>query len=196
MPVYIDCKKLKEMKIVQTTAGFNSKGELAIDGPPAVENSKVGIIFLLPGADDENMDNGFKGNYFFDYDIDGDAITVSDEGIAYNQFSEGDIVLVKLPQSAGDIKLRPAVVLKQMPSFNDFLICGISSQQHHYLENFDELLDESHIAFTETGLHKDSVIRLSALTVFSTEKIMYTIGKIPGDLHKTLLKRLGEFLLR
>jgi len=184
------------MKILQTTAGFNSKDELAIDSPPAVENSKVGIIFLLPGADDEHMDNGFKGNYFFDHDIDGDAITVNDEGIAYNQFSEGDIVLVKLPQSAGDIKLRPAVVLKQMPSFNDFLICGISSQQHHYLENFDELLDESHIAFTATGLHKDSVIRLSALAVFSTEKIMYTIGKIPGDLHKILLKRLGEFLLR
>ena len=45
MLVYIDFKKLKEMKILQTTAGFNSKGELAIDSPPAVENSKVSIIF-------------------------------------------------------------------------------------------------------------------------------------------------------
>lgn len=183
------------MKIVQTTAGFNSKGELEIDNFPLGENKKMGVIFLLPLQDDDDS-GGFDGNYYSNDDAHVGAITAGDEGIAYNQLAEGNIVLVELPQSAGKVKLRPAVVLKQMPSFNDFLVCGISSQQHHYLENFDELLDESHIAFTATGLHKDSVIRLSSLAVFSSEKIMYSIGKIPHDLHKTLLKRLGEFLLK
>ena len=184
------------MKIVQTTAGFNSKGELEIDNLPAVESNKAGIILLIPGQNEEHEENNFGGNYYFDEAVAEDTIIAKDDGVAYNHFTEGDIVLVELPQSAGKNKLRPAVVLKQMPSFNDFLVCGISSQQHHYLENFDELLDESHIAFTATGLHKDSVIRLSALAVFSADKMLYNIGKIPGELHKTLLKRLGEFLLR
>lgn len=180
------------MKILQTTAGFNNKGNLEIDNLPAVKNQRAGLILLLPGPDDIN-------NVTFDGYYDGDndePATAKDEGVVYNRCMEGDVVLVELPQSAGTVKLRPAVVLKQMPSYNDFLICGISSQQHHYLEDFDELMDEGHIAFAETGLHKNSVIRLSALAVFSAEKIMYTIGKIPGDLRKVLLKRLGTFLLK
>jgi mRNA interferase MazF len=40
----------------------------------------------------------------------------------------GNIVLIPLPQSDGAIKRRPALLLKQMPPFNDWLLCGISTQ--------------------------------------------------------------------
>ena len=41
---------------------------------------------------------------------------------------EGAIVLTPLPQSDGKIKNRPAVVLREMPLFGDFLVCGVSTQ--------------------------------------------------------------------
>ena len=41
---------------------------------------------------------------------------------------EGKIVLADLPQADGQVKARPAVVLRLMPPFNDFLLCGVSSQ--------------------------------------------------------------------
>jgi len=40
---------------------------------------------------------------------------------------EGAIVLTPLPQSDGKIKNRPAVVLREMPLFGDFLVCGVST---------------------------------------------------------------------
>lgn len=40
----------------------------------------------------------------------------------------GDIVLIPLPQSDGAIKRRPALLIKQMPPFNDWLLYGISTQ--------------------------------------------------------------------
>ncbi len=41
---------------------------------------------------------------------------------------EGDVILTPLPQSDGRIKNRPAVILRQMPGYNDVLVCGVSSQ--------------------------------------------------------------------
>ena len=40
--------------------------------------------------------------------------------------NEGDVVLTPLPQANGLVKLRPAILLRQMPSFGDWLVCGVS----------------------------------------------------------------------
>jgi mRNA interferase MazF len=40
----------------------------------------------------------------------------------------GDICLTALPQSDDNIKVRPVLLLSQMPGYNDWLACGISSQ--------------------------------------------------------------------
>lgn len=52
--------------------------------------------------------------------------------------SEGDIVLFRFPQS--DLqggKLRPALLLKKIPSqYDDWLVCMISSQLRHRIEDF------------------------------------------------------------
>lgn len=39
----------------------------------------------------------------------------------------GDIVKAKLNQADGKIKFRPALLIKQMPPFGDWLVCGINS---------------------------------------------------------------------
>jgi mRNA interferase MazF len=107
---------------------------------------------------------------------------------------EGDIVLINLPQSGGGSKLRPALILKQLPKYNDFLVCGISTQINQYIKDVDEVLDENDINFKQTGLHKTSLVRIFFLAVVSSQNISGTIGTIPGMLHKDLLQRLAKFL--
>jgi len=73
---------------------------------------------------------------------------------------EGDILLTAIPQSDGNTKNRPALLLKFMPPFSDCLICGVSSQLHHGVVDFDEIIDFSHPNFQISGLKTPSVIRL------------------------------------
>ncbi|MEO6456643.1 MAG: type II toxin-antitoxin system PemK/MazF family toxin [Ginsengibacter sp.] len=107
---------------------------------------------------------------------------------------EGDIVLIDLPQSGGGSKLRPALILKQLPKYNDFLVCGISSQINQYIKDFDEILNEQDVDFKQTGLRKTSVIRIFFLAIVSPQNVSGSIGNIPGVLLKNLLQRLAKFL--
>ncbi len=52
---------------------------------------------------------------------------------------EGSVVLSPFTQADGRIKNRPALVLRVMPPFGDFLVCGISRQLRHCVEGFDEI---------------------------------------------------------
>ncbi len=39
---------------------------------------------------------------------------------------EGNIILTSILQANGEIKNRPVLILREMPKFQDFLVCGIS----------------------------------------------------------------------
>jgi mRNA interferase MazF len=79
---------------------------------------------------------------------------------------EGDVVLAALPQADGKSKLRPVLLLRQLlPPYNDFLVCGISTQIHQQIKDFDELISEKDNDFKDSGIIKESVIRLSFLAV-------------------------------
>ena len=39
---------------------------------------------------------------------------------------ETDIALARLPQADGILKPRPVVILREMPKYRDFLVCGIA----------------------------------------------------------------------
>ena len=41
---------------------------------------------------------------------------------------EGDVVIVAMPQAEGGVKNRPAVILCEMPPFQDMLVCGVSTR--------------------------------------------------------------------
>lgn len=107
---------------------------------------------------------------------------------------ESDIILIDFPQADGSSKVRPALILKRLPKYQDFLVCGISTQIHQFIKDFDEILNEEEGFFDKTGLHKTSIIRLFFLAVVSAESISGSIGKIPRGLHKKLLERLAMFL--
>ncbi len=107
---------------------------------------------------------------------------------------EGDIVLIPLPQADGKLKLLPALALRQMPPFNDFLVCGVSSQLHQQVKSFDEILYMNDTDFKQCGLLQPSLVRLGFLAVIPTKSIAGNIGRIASDRHKRLLKNLSEYL--
>lgn len=41
---------------------------------------------------------------------------------------ERDVILAPLPQVDKVIKNRPVLILRELPLFGDFLVCGISTQ--------------------------------------------------------------------
>ncbi len=84
---------------------------------------------------------------------------------------EVDIILIDFPQSDGSYKSRPALILKQLPKYNDFLVCGISAQISQYIHDFDEIINEHDAHFYETGLRTTPLIRLFFLAVAQNERI-------------------------
>jgi len=50
---------------------------------------------------------------------------------------EADVILTSLPQADGTIKNRPAIILRKLPPYGDFRVCGISTQLHQQVLGFD-----------------------------------------------------------
>jgi mRNA interferase MazF len=109
---------------------------------------------------------------------------------------EGDVVLTPLPQADGSIKNRPALLLRQLPPFGDFLVCGISTQVRLMVPGFDDVLSQSAPDFMISGLVAESVIRLGFLAVMPVSTIPGRIGSVSGERHARLLRRLAEYLMK
>jgi mRNA interferase MazF len=108
---------------------------------------------------------------------------------------EGDVVLTPLLQADGKVKNRPAVVLREMPPFGDFLVCGVSTKVHLAVSGFDDLIISQDDDFTGSGLMANSLIRLGFLAVQPRKGIVGSIGAIAPERHRLLLQRLSDYLL-
>jgi len=109
--------------------------------------------------------------------------------------TEGDVALIPLPQADGRIKPRPAILLRRMPPFGDWLICGVSTQLHQEVTGFDDIIEPSHADFRRSGLKAASVIRLGFLTVLPPDHFLGVLGSISHERHAKLLRRLSIFLI-
>lgn len=94
------------------------------------------------------------------------------------------------------MKRRPALILREMPPFRDFLICGISTQIRQQVENFDELVSLDAADFEQSNLDSESLIRLGFLLVLPRSQIIGTIGAISEERHRRLLQNLSDYLLK
>ncbi len=108
---------------------------------------------------------------------------------------EGDIILVPLPQADGRAKPRPAVILRKVPPFGDFLVCGVNTQLHLEVAGFDETIKKDDPDFSRSGLRQDSLIRLGFLSVFSLDQMIGSIGEISTVRRRRLLERLAHYLV-
>ena len=107
---------------------------------------------------------------------------------------EGDVVLSKIAQADGTEKVRPAVLLRQLPPFDDWLVCGISTQMRHLAAGFDELLMPSDADYVASGVRAPSLIRLGFLVVRPLNRIVGVIGSLSPQRHQRLLLNLSDFL--
>jgi mRNA interferase MazF len=110
--------------------------------------------------------------------------------------NEGDVILTPIPQADGNVKNRPAVALREMPLYGDMLVCGVSTQLHHYVQGFDEIIALTDADFTSSGLVATSLIRLGFLAVLPRQNIAGAIGSIAPERHRRLLEALSNYLLR
>jgi mRNA interferase MazF len=104
---------------------------------------------------------------------------------------EGSIVLTNLPQADGSYKLRPVLVLRKLPTYDDFIVCGISTQLRQQIIDFDILIT----ANPTNGLKANSLVRLSFLAALSVKDMRSNIGVVEAATHQLLLKRLSEYLV-
>lgn len=100
---------------------------------------------------------------------------------------EGDVILTPVPQADGNVKNRPAIILHTMPGYGDFLVCGVSTQTHQYIQGFDEIISPADTDFVLSGLASESIMRKS---------IAGSIGRISPKRHKRLLKTHSDYLVQ
>ena len=109
---------------------------------------------------------------------------------------EGDLIVVPMPQADGVAKNRPAVILREIPPFQDVLVCGVSKQLRQAAKDFDEVVAPSDADFVSSGLKEESLVRLGFLVVVPRNKILGSIGSISSERHKRLLERLSNYLVK
>ena len=108
---------------------------------------------------------------------------------------EGDVILTPLPQADGVTKNRPALLLRELPPFGDYLACGISTQVHHAVPESDEVIAKTDADFADSGLLSSSVIRLGFLAMLPSQRIVGAIGHVAPDRHARLLRSPSKHLV-
>ncbi|MEO0273392.1 MAG: type II toxin-antitoxin system PemK/MazF family toxin [candidate division WOR-3 bacterium] len=108
----------------------------------------------------------------------------------------GQVVLFRFPQAdLEEGKLRPALLVAKLPGeYDDWLICMISSQTHHYVVGFDEMVRETDEDFAQSGLKVASVIRVGRLAVVSGDILLGAIGEISPERLSRVKQRLASWL--
>lgn len=104
---------------------------------------------------------------------------------------EGQVILADLPVAGRGWKRRPALVLRQLPGYGDYLVCGLSSKLYQLIPGFGEQLTPD----PANGLLVPSVVRLEYLFVIAEADIAGRMGQIPATLHQTLVQRLANYLI-
>src|SRR5436190_23886886 len=107
---------------------------------------------------------------------------------------EGDVVLTRLPQADGEIKNRPAIILREMPPYGDFLVCGVSTQLNQAAAGFDDPIRPGDTDFATSGLKAPSLIRWGFLAVLPASSLLGAIGSIEHVRHVRMLERLSNHL--
>ncbi len=109
---------------------------------------------------------------------------------------EGDVVIVAMPQANGTTKNRPTIILREMPPFQDMLVCGVSTQLHQEVKDFDETIAPTDSDFVASSLVGKSLIRLGFLTVVPQSQIVGVIGSVSSTRHRRLLEKLSSYLIQ
>ena len=107
---------------------------------------------------------------------------------------DGDVVIARLPQQDGTVKERPALCLRRIPPFDDWLVCGISTQLQQLSPELDETITPADADFRTARLKEASLIRSGYLAVLPASTFKGRIGSISATRLERLRTRLSDFL--
>jgi mRNA interferase MazF len=95
---------------------------------------------------------------------------------------KGTIVLVRFPfTDFSSIKRRPAIIIsKENENKKDVIAAFISSVIPESISSFDIMLQQNDCDFCDTGLHKNSVVRLDKIMTIDKDLITGEIGALPN----------------
>lgn len=108
----------------------------------------------------------------------------------------GDVVRVALPQSDGQHKPRPAVLLATFPPYGDWLVIGISGSIGLAVPDLDIVIDRAHPSYASARLGFPGVIRIGYAHVVPTGWIEGRIGSVDADCLRLIRERLARHILR
>ena len=110
---------------------------------------------------------------------------------------KGDIILIHYPfTNLASDKLRPALIIS--PDYyndrsQDILLMYITSNTlSQALEDF--LISKTHPEFSLTGLKKDSLLKISKISILSKSLVRRALGQIGPQILSEIHKRLKAFL--
>ncbi|MBP8034642.1 MAG: transcriptional regulator [Bacteroidia bacterium] len=106
----------------------------------------------------------------------------------------GDILKVKLQQADGKFKSRPAVAIKQIAPYNDWIVCGISGSIGLEVKGLDIIIDNRHSDFLTWGLPYSGIIRVGFISNISSKYIEGSLGKVSDATHQHIIDNLIGFL--
>jgi len=108
----------------------------------------------------------------------------------------GQIVLTPFPfTNLTGAKLRPVLLLKKSSNLHDdWLVCMVSSQTHQVQQDLDEIINETEVDFSASGLKVTSILRLSRLAVLSSELMVGSIGRISDSRLSKVKNRLSRWI--
>lgn len=108
----------------------------------------------------------------------------------------GQIVLASFPYTDfSGSKLRPVLLLRPASaSFDDWLVCMISSQTQQAEDGLDEIITPADADFPDTGLKVPSLLRLSRLAVIDGKLLVGSIGAINDDRLMRIRNRLAKWI--
>ncbi len=109
---------------------------------------------------------------------------------------EGHVVLFAFPQTTSQAgKLRPALVLRQLPGHHDdWLLCMISAQLHQTTQGFDDVVAATDVDFAASGLKRTSVIRITRLAVVERSRLIGCVGELGQERLQRIRGRLAKWL--
>ena len=106
----------------------------------------------------------------------------------------GDVLLTTMPQADGPQKSRPVLLLCTVPPYDDFLVCGITTQLMNATAGLDEVVAPSDPDFQSSGLKSASLIRTAYLALLPATRFKGRIGWVTETRRKRLLAALATFL--
>ena len=108
----------------------------------------------------------------------------------------GQIALMPLPYTnLAQSKKRPVLLLRQLnDTWDDWLVCMVSSQVRQANPHLDWVLKAGEEEFSASGLKVSSAFRLSRLAVLDGSLMIGNLGAITDERLHQLRQRLGAWI--